>query len=131
MPNAREKLVELLKRTDREVYEALKDREDYREEMLWDYFASNLIANGVTVQEWIPVTERLPEDVYGKDREKIVVLVHTKIGNVSQCTRVADYACSTDATLSQVKWTKNGEFYWSKGKRVTHWMPLPQPPKGE
>lgn len=81
--------------------------------------------------KWIPVTERLPEDVYGKDREKIVVLVCTESGNVSQCARIADYDCSTDAKLTQVKWTKNGEFYWSKGKRVTHWMPMPEPPKGE
>ena len=82
-------------------------------------------------QKWISVKERLPEDVYGKDREKIVVLVRTKSGNVSQCARMADYEIAKDSTLTKVKWIKNGQFYWSKGKKVTHWMPLPQQPKGE
>jgi hypothetical protein len=93
--------------------------------------ADHLIANGVTVQEWISVKDRLPEDVYGKDREQIVVLVCTKSGKVSQCARMADYECIADETLTKVEWIKNGKFYWSKNKAVTHWMPLPQPPKGE
>ena len=86
-------------------------------------------ANGVTVQRWIPVTERLPEDVYGKGREQIVVLVCTKSGKVSQCARMADYECIADETLTKVEWIKNGKFYWSKNKDVTHWMPMPEGPK--
>lgn len=78
---------------------------------------------------WIPVTERLPEDVYGKNREQIVVLVCTKSGKVSQCARMADYDCIADKTLTKVEWIKNGKFYWSKNKAVTHWMPMPEPPK--
>lgn len=78
---------------------------------------------------WIPVTERLPEDVYGKEREQIVVLVCTKSGKVSQCARMADYECIADETLTKVEWIKNGKFYWSKNKAVTHWMPLPEAPK--
>lgn len=127
----REKLIELICEGEQKIVIADLMTPEQQKEYIYSQLADHLIANGVTVQRWIPVSERFPEDVYGKDREKIVVLVRTKIGNVSQCTRVADYACSTDATLSQVKWIKNGEFYWSKGKRVTHWMPLPDPPKGE
>ena len=123
MPNTREKLIELLENSP--YLDVLGGYLDY------ETAADHLIAHGVTVQEWISVKDRFPEDVYGKERDKIVVLVLTKSGNVSQCTRCADYDCTTDATLSQVKWTKNGQFYWSKGKKVTHWMPLPQPPKGE
>ena len=93
--------------------------------------ARKLIEDAPAAVRWIPVEERLPEDVYGKDREKILVLVRTKSGNVSQCARCADYDCKTDATLSRVAWIKNGQFYWSKGKKVTHWMPLPEAPKGE
>ncbi len=81
--------------------------------------------------KWIPVAERLPEDVYGKDRERIVVLVRTKSGNVSQCARCEDYEGIVDETLTKVEWIRNGKFYWSKCKKVTHWMPLPEPPKGD
>lgn len=95
------------------------------------YIAESLISNGVTVQKWIPVTEWFPEDIYGKDREKIVVLVRTKSGNVSQCARMAYYENAKVSTFTDVKWVKNRQFYWSKGKKVTHWMPLPEPPKGE
>ena len=48
MPNTREKLIELLSQV--QYLGGL-------EEKVADY----LIDNGVTVQEWIPVTERLPE----------------------------------------------------------------------
>ena len=59
---------------------------------------------------WIPVTERLPE-------ENVRVLV---------CFRFTDYSqieMDTDR-IEKGKWHR-----WSK--YVTHWMPLPEPPKGE
>ena len=112
--DVREKLVELLKRTDREVYEALKDREDYMEEMLWDYFASNLIANGVTVQEWISVKDRLPE-------EKSNYIVHYKHAYCNNDGYWAIGSCFYDGSKFQMDWAYT----------VTHWMPLPEPPKGE
>ena len=49
--NVREKLIDLIidtKRTDPETGS------------FTEYLADHLIAHGVTVQEWIPVTERLP-----------------------------------------------------------------------
>ena len=126
MPDrVKEKLVELQLKADLED-EISENATQHRE-----YIADLMIAHGVTVQQWISVKDRLPEDVYGKDREQIVVLVCTKSGKVSQCARMADYDCSTDKTLTKVKWIKNGKFYWSKNKSVTHWMPLPEPPKGE
>ena len=69
--------------------------------------AENLIANGVTVQEWISVDDELPEDSAN-------VLVCHKNGLVT-----------TNAWL--------GANWWFKNERnpITHWMPLPQPPKGE
>ena len=120
MPNTREKekLIELLKRTDREVYEALKDREDYREEMLWDYFASNLIANGVTVQKWIPVTERLPDgECLAVSMFKGPAYGEMLIGYVAEVSILdTGYACEGDGVILP---------------NVTHWIPLPTPPKGE
>ncbi len=76
--------------------------------------------------KWIDVNEKLPEDVYGKEREQITVLVYTKGKKVSQCSRCAKYV--HDRREGKL-WEKTGEFYWNKNKRVTHWMPLPAPPK--
>ena len=51
--DVREKLIDLIvgaKRTDPETGS------------FTEYLADYLISNGVTVQEWAPVTERLPEE---------------------------------------------------------------------
>ena len=68
-------------------------------------------ANGVTAQQWIPVTERLPDnDTY--------ILV------------------TTDGVAASAYW-HNDRFYAFTASGVatvgcvTHWMPLPEPPKGE
>ena len=65
--------------------------------------ADHLIINGVTVQEWIPVAERLPD-------VKKFVLVYDKINGVCLDYRDGD------------------SFGYCE---VTHWMPLPEKPKGE
>ena len=76
--------------------------------------ADYLLDNGVTVQEWIPVTERLPE----KGQE---VLVFDTRENWTGFAWLRP-----DET-----WTALGfDFPFDLGE-VTHWMPLPQPPKGE
>ena len=69
--------------------------------------AQHLIANGVTVQEWIPVTEMLPDWRDGK------VLVFTKYG-FSICER-----------------TVNNRWRGQHANWITHWTYLPKPPKGE
>lgn len=74
--------------------------------------------------EWVSVEEKNPEDVYGKDREKITVLVCTKSGKVSASTRCARYAFDH----KQNTWVRTGEYEWSGSKRVTHWRPMPDPP---
>lgn len=81
-----------------------------------------------TVRGWIKVTDKLPEDVYGRDREQITVLVYTKGKKVSQCSRCAKYELDRREPLEKDVWYRTGEFYWNKNKDVTHWMPLPEPP---
>ena len=81
--------------------------------------ADHLIANGVTVQKWIPVSERLPE-TDGR------YLCNYHFGNhrYMTFTRVLDFY-ATDAVP---------HFQHTLGDttmKVTHWMPLPEPPKGE
>lgn len=74
--------------------------------------ADYLIAHGVTVQEWIPVTERLPEP-------GDYVLVCD--------TREAWYGLWE---FSGSAWYDASYQPWSIDE-VTHWQYLPQPPKGE
>lgn len=88
--------------------------------------ADHLISNGVTIQKWIPVTERLPKGTDG----------------VSICENVIAYL-NCDDVLPQVcpGWLNGDKWYlivddddyntiWSF-ESVTHWMPLPEPPKEE
>ena len=71
--------------------------------------------NGVTVQEWIPVTERLPEN----NQWALCFMKDKSFGTF--CVFQWNY----------IDWQWNdGNERW-KEKDVTHWMPLPQPPKGE
>lgn len=67
--------------------------------------ADYLIDSGITIQKWIPVTERIPDWKDGK------VLVSTKYG-FSICER-----------------TVNGRWKGQHANWITHWMPLPEPPK--
>ncbi len=70
--------------------------------------------NGVTVQEWISVKDRLPE-------EKVNCIVHYKHAYCDNDDYWAIGVCFYDCEKFQI-----GLAY-----KVTHWMPLPQPPKGE
>ena len=74
--------------------------------------ADHLIMNGVTVQEWIPVKDRLPENV------KEGLLIALRWGEV-------DIGWCEDG-----RWGSQFVDEYEDGE-VTHWMPLPQPPKGE
>lgn len=74
--------------------------------------AENLISNGVTVQEWISVDDRLPEN------EKEGVLIGLRWGEV-------DIGWCEDG-----RWSSEFVNEYEDGE-VTHWMPLPEPPKGE
>ena len=76
--------------------------------------AQHLIAHGVTVQKWISVKDRLPED----DSD---VLAYSRNGEEGRIYP-ANYAkgvwfdCIFNTPVTDT---------------TTHWMPLPEPPKGE
>ena len=69
---------------------------------------------GVTVQEWISVTERLPE-------EKVNCIVHYKHAYCNNDDYWAIGFCFYDGE----------KFQLNPAYKVTHWMPMPERPKGE
>ena len=101
MPNTREKLIELI---EQEYYCSIEE------------IADHLIANGVTVQEWISVKDRLPEDV----KEVLALSLEYKEYQQGWLTQCEEEQCGVVCVGDGV------ELY-----NVTHWMHLPEPPKGE
>ena len=88
------------------------DLQDCYAERMADYF----IANGVTVQKWIPVTEGLPEQPHKWDARGWY-LVALKNGVVKElCYEFLD------SSVFGYGWRETAY-------PVTHWMPLPEPPK--
>lgn len=75
--------------------------------------ADYLLDSGVTVQEWISVKDRLPE-------ESGMYIVTANDGHAHR--------------VSFVQWQKKNRMWNLTGARsywrVTHWQPMPQPPKG-
>ena len=103
--NVREKLLDLIidaKRTDPETGS------------FTEYLADHLISNGVTVQEWISVDDRLPEN-------GDVVLGLMKFGG--QRLLLWDGASSW--------WLEYGLGDGWKKTDVAYWTQLPEPQKGE
>ena len=111
----REKLIELLKLAMDYSY-VLREMKSTTTDANEDPFiamADLLIANGVTIQRWIPVTERLPGIC------DTVLVCYDFMGG--KAVRISD------------RYGKNG-MLWSglpNGQKPTHWMPLPEAPKGE
>ena len=104
--DVREKLVELL---SEKCMETCKQRKGYVcsveeckrcKEKCCGFYADHLIANGVTVQEWISVKDMLPEE------NEIILAWVAACRDLHFC-----FGCEV------------------AGLEVTHWMPLPEPPE--
>ena len=98
--DVREKLIEILEEPCGGLYPACE-------------LANYLISNGVTVQEWISVKERLPQ-------EKVDCIVHYKHA----------YCDNDDYWEIGICFYDGEKFKMDLSYKVTHWMPLPKPPKG-
>ena len=101
--DVREKLVELC-----EDLETLPCCATYEEQ------AEYLISHGVTVQEWISVDDRLPNP-----RKR--VLIYSR----------HDFCESAFYIGGPGEWRVAWNHEMLDDDSVTHWMPLPKPPKGE
>ena len=136
MHNTREKLIELIDEADEWADHKCDELEcetcptnKMKPNCVLQLMIDRLIANGVTVQKWIPVTERLPEVV-----DDYIVVVKYKYDwekEYSIDTDVATYNPYEKAYIDDCWNTYND---WNEGQQylhVTHWMPLPEPPKGE
>ena len=88
----------------------LDDFEEFDDETVED-IASYLIDNGVTVQEWISVEDRLPDD---NDR---VIAFRPNEPETSAYKYCVMWGWSVKASL--------------KHRGITHRCEMPQPPKGE
>lgn len=108
--DVREKLVELLKTQFYDEYE-------------FEEIADWLIAHGVTVQEWIPVSERLPKLIPNSAGTGYSEAVNVLTSSRKVITAIWD---GTD-------WIGSFRFWDAEGEEITHWapvlLPMPEPPK--
>ena len=75
------------------------------------------------IRRWIPVTERLPEP----RQDVLAVWDNGEVWTVYQWWAEPNDG-EDPLEYDDDVFYENGEFYSTK-KRVTHWMPLPEPPK--
>ncbi len=126
MPNTREELIELIRdgRYKAEsICNANKDCQrctiaDPNGNCKYGCIADHLIANGVTVQQWIPVTERLPE----KNGEYLCRWINKSVGDAEYESTYGSFGYWFDFWEDEYK-------DWIAYDGITHWMPLPEPPK--
>lgn len=107
--DVREKLIEILRKPifPHELADPTEAVADY------------LLDNGVTVQEWVSVKDRLPE-------EGEYVLCVLKGFNYGGKIQVCKFV-----PADKFKDKPYFEHFRNGFPSVTHWMPLPEPPKGE
>ena len=99
--NVREKLVEIVKKA---AYSSLpSNTEDFHLNM----FVTNLLAHGVTVQEWISVDDRLPENIANR-----VLVVCERSNGVFYAHYEKPFWINLETDKPFIS-------------TVTHWMPLP------
>ena len=110
--DVREKLIELIAKAK---YICANDYSDHTED---EYIADTLLDNGVTVQEWISVNDRLPEPKHEFDARNWYLVA------------------LSNGVVKELAYEFHNHSVFGYGWRetaypVTHWMPLPEMPKGE
>ena len=120
----REMLIELLKKTPIAKNNGhIAEAEVCFMPHVFASMADHLIANGVTVQQWIPVSERLPNTIPCGAGTAYSEAVNVLTAGRKVLTAIFD---GTD-------FIADAEFWEAEGEEITHWtpvlLPLPEPPK--
>ena len=126
MPNTREKLIELLYEAEEQADKRCDGYENCdkcpannKNVACYGWLKADwLISNGVTVQQWIPVTEMLPE-------ENGYYLCNVCFSSNAECKSYRRMILYFEDNV----WIDMPNCF--KTRKPTHWMPLPQPPEGE
>lgn len=114
--DVREKLLELIAKAK---YICANDYSDHTED---EYIADTLLDNGVTVQEWISVKDRLPDN---KEHDWVLAQVVEDNGYM-HIPKVMEYRQSRNDWFEETYgWLSEHNGLFS----VTHWMPLPLAPE--
>ena len=77
-------------------------------------------AEGYTVQKWIPVSERMPDRF---DNVLLAILSRNGYGEPAYYVTIGGMKNGTEFE------SYTGDI--CEGEKVTHWMPLPEPPEKE
>ena len=107
--DVREKLVELLRNAKSAMKSENLSCDIARNMFVVDF----MMANGVTVQEWISVKDRLPENIANR-----VLVVCERSNGVFYAHYEKPFWINLETDKPFIS-------------TVAHWMPLPQPTKGE
>ena len=106
--DVKEKLVELLQNAKAAMKSENLSCDIARNMFVVDF----MMANGVTVQEWISVDDRLPENIANR-----VLVVCERSNGVFYAHYEKPFWINLETDKPFIS-------------TVTHWMPLPEPPKG-
>ena len=118
--DVREKLVELIAQKVCDTWSESCDQwlphdcgKCYANDCHISEIADHLISNGVTVQEWISVDDRLPENIANR-----VLVVCERSNGVFYAHYEKPFWINLETDKPFIS-------------TVTHWITLPEPPKGE
>lgn len=133
MDNTFEKLTEILRNG---ILAAMDEDNRYLYTDVVDYMMAHGVTldNQVSSNKWIPVTERLPDHQLDDINARFLIVVKSKYPFDKDYSYDTDVAFFRDDGKGRLDGCWDALDDWGDGEdylHVTHWMPLPEPPKGD